>query len=317
MEYHEFRAMSTAILLAAEGSSEAVESGFGQAQAYIEASERRFTRFSEHSELSQLNRSAGEWFEASPEMFEVISQAVRLYKKTGGLFDPGVLAALEYAGYNRSIDIIRSQGVSQTPASDRPKRVDFVAKRVDFAAMRLDPARRGIWLPKGLRIDLGGIAKGWIAEQAAIRLAAWVPVCAVDAGGDMFLVGTPAGEEAWPVELEDPSNPDRALTTLKAGPGAVVTSSVTRRRWQQGSQEQHHLIDPRTQQPADTDWLSVTVIAPHAADAEVYAKALLIAGSAQAEPIVQAAKDIHFIAVDRQSHLWDSERRGEAHYVGS
>jgi FAD:protein FMN transferase len=253
MEYREFRAMSTAILLAAEGSPEAVESGFSQAQASIAAYESRFTRFSEDSELSKLNRSAGEWFEASPEMFEVITQAVCLYKKTGGLFDPGVLAALEYAGYDRSIDLIRSQAIPESPASGRPK-------RIDFAAMRLDPARHAIWLPAGLRIDLGGIAKGWIAEQAARQLATWVPACAVDAGGDMFLIGTPSGEAAWPVDLEDPADPERTLLTLKAGPGAVVTSSITRRHWKQGSQEQHHLIDPRTQQPAETDWLSVTVL---------------------------------------------------------
>ena len=62
-------------------------------------------------------------------------------------------------------------------------------------------------------------------------------------------------------------------------PRARFNSSVLKRSWKQGGQARHHLIDPRTRQPAATDWLSVTVIAPHATLAETFAKALLIAGS--------------------------------------
>ena len=97
---------------------------------------------------------------------------------------------------------------------------------------------------------------------------------------------------SWPIGLEDPRDPDRDLTTLHVGPGAVATSSIAKRRWQQGRREQHHIIDPRTGLPADTDWLSVSVIAPHAALAEVYAKALLIGGSREAEDIAARRPEI-------------------------
>ena len=103
MRYHDFRAMNTQVLLAAEGPDEFVETGFQQAQAFIEASEKRFTRFSEQSELAELNLSAGIWFRASADMFEVISLAARLHLQTQGLFDPAILDALETAGYDRSM----------------------------------------------------------------------------------------------------------------------------------------------------------------------------------------------------------------------
>jgi thiamine biosynthesis lipoprotein len=74
---------------------------------------------------------------------------------------------------------------------------------------------------------------------------------------------------------------------------------------------QHHLIDPRTGQPAETDWLSVTVIAPSATVAEVFAKALLIAGSRQAERIAARRSDLAFIAVDRTGQLWGSNNAKE------
>jgi thiamine biosynthesis lipoprotein len=180
-----------------------------------------------------------------------------------------------------------------------------------FGNIRLDADLGRIRLLEGMRIDLGGIAKGWIAEQAAVLLSAFTEACAVNAGGDAFMIGLPAGEEAWRVTLEDPSHPEQEVAILKLQPGAVATSAVTKRRWQQAGKTQHHLIDPRTQRPAETDWLSVTAIAPHAAEAEVYAKSLLIGGSREVGWISGLAKDIEFIAVDQHNKLWGSERTRE------
>ena len=306
MNLHEFRAMNTDIQLFAEGSAEAVETGFSQAQAYIEASEKRFTRFSEQSELSQLNRLAGTWFKASPELFDVMSQAQRLHALSEGLFDPSILNALVTAGYDRSFDEIRVSGAASTAAA-LPVRQSLHR----FGDVRLDSVRRRIWMPPDLRVDLGGIAKGWIAEHAAQVLAKGTDACAVNAGGDAFIIGLPAGEPAWRMTLEDPLDPEKGIAVLKVGPGAVVTSSITRRRWMQNGQTRHHLIDPRTQQPAETDWLSVTVIAPHAAEAEVFAKSLLIVGSRQATQVASRAKNIEFIAVDQQRKLWGSQHSRE------
>ena len=98
---------------------------------------------------------------------------------------------------------------------------------------------------------------------------------------------------------------------------AMGTSSIAKRRWSQGNRVQHHIIDPRTGLPADTDWLSVSVMAPHATLAEVYAKALLIGGSRAAEDVAARRSEITYIAVDYAGQLWGSARAGEVlHVVG-
>jgi thiamine biosynthesis lipoprotein len=89
---------------------------------------------------------------------------------------------------------------------------------------------------------------------------------------------------------------------LNIPPGAVATSSITKRAWKQGEKQRHHLIDPRTGEPAETDWLSVTVIAAHADLCEVFAKALLIAGPREAQTIAQNA-DISYLAVNREGNI--------------
>ncbi|MBS1245451.1 MAG: ApbE family lipoprotein [Chloroflexi bacterium] len=304
MEYLEFRAMNSDIVLAAEGEPESIALGFDQAQSLITSLEARLTRFSDASELAWLNRANGEWFRASDELFDVVLQAYEYVDETGGLFDPSVLDALESAGYDRSMDDLRVHGVTRRAAPIRHRAFD--SGRVQF-----DPYTRAIRLPRGMRLDLGGIAKGWIAERAARELAACSGACAVSAGGDMFMVGLPAGEAVWRVALEDPRDPDQTLAILRIGPGAVATSSIMKRRWQQGKRVRHHLIDPRSGAPAETDWLSVTVIAPHATMAEVFAKALLIAGSRQAERIAARYSDLAFIAVDRVGQLCGSDNAKE------
>ena len=305
MEYHEFRAMNSDIVLAAEGTCESIARGFDQVQSLIAALEARFSRFSNTSELARLNQATGSWFYASEELFSVLHQACDFVRQTDGLFDPSILAALENAGYDKSMDdLLRDAHGATQPASPH-------LTRWSARAIQLDADARAIRLPRGMRVDLGGIAKGWIAEYAAQKLAAYADACAVSAGGDMFMIGQPSEESTWRVELEDPRDPTLALAILRLGPGAVATSSIMKRRWQQGDRVRHHLIDPRSSQPAETDWLSVTVMTPHATTAEVFAKALLIAGSRQADRIAAKRNDLAFIAVDRTGQLWGSARAKE------
>ncbi len=313
MHYDEFRAMNCDIVLAAEGEPEAVALGFAHARGFIAASEARFTRFTDTSELAALNRAAGAWFQASPEMFDVVRQACAYAEETGGLFDPTMLAALELAGYDRSMDEIRERGVASSRLGQLPRAER--ASRSNFKAIVLDEEYRSIHVPNGVRLDLGGIAKGWIAEQAALRLAGYARACVVNAGGDLFAVGVPSEGEGWPIGLEDPREPQVNLAILNVGPGAVATSAITKRRWQQGDRVQHHLIDPRVGRPAVTPWLSVTVLAPHAVLAEVYAKALLIGGPDEAARVSARRAELVFIAVDAHGQLWGSSGSKELLHV--
>ena len=299
MEYLNFRAMNSEILLAAEGSQAQV--GFELARDYIEQSERRFTRFSQDSELARLNRAAGSWMTVSSEMFELLEIALDCFQTTQGLFDPTILGDLEKAGYTKNMDELRLSGAE---ALSNP---GLRAVRLAFDSLELRSRDLSILLPPGMRIDLGGIAKGWIAEQAARRLAQFTSACCVNAGGDLFLIGTPDEMTAWEVGLEDPRHPGLDLIVLQVDGGAVTTSSVAKRVWQQGSATRHHLIDPRTGEPAVTPWLSVTVLAPGAAQAEVFAKAFLVGGPIIARELIEKNPQITYLAVGPDGKIWIPE----------
>ena len=129
-----------------------------------------------------------------------------------------------------------------------------------------------------MRLDFGGVAKGWAAEQAAQRLAEFGPAL-VSAGGDIAISAGLSDTGLWPVTIDDPFNPGQIIATLGLGACGIASSGTDYRRWKQGGRWNHHIIDPRSGQPAQTDLIATSVIAPTTTQAEMAAKTTLILGS--------------------------------------
>jgi thiamine biosynthesis lipoprotein len=146
-------------------------------------------------------------------------------------------------------------------------------------------------LPAGCHLDLGGIGKGRCADLlAAELLAAGALGACVDLGGDVRVAGrTSTGGDDWVVAVDEPFHPGEDLALVQLADGAVTTSSRAKRRWGSGPTAGHHLIDPATGRPAETDLLAVTVVAASAAWGEVHAKAALVAGARRGRALLEAA----------------------------
>ncbi len=256
MERHAFHALGTdcEVLLDVEPGPDAVLA-LATAEGEIRRLERLLSRFRPDSELSRLNEAGA--LEAGDDLLAVVRLALDARERTGGRFDPTVHDALVAAGYDRSFDELRPDGAGSlsSPAGG--------AVRVRGRRIELDP---------GVRLDLGGIGKGYAVDRAVARLAGTGPSL-VNAGGDLAVAGVPEGG-VWPVGLDTPLGG----ITLGVADGALATSGADRRRWRAGGEERHHLIDPRTGRPADSDLVTVTVAAPTAVEAEVAAKTLFLAG---------------------------------------
>lgn len=294
--------MNTAVLLAVADHSDAAKA-LDETRAFIEDCERRFSRFLPESEISILNAAAGNWHRASADMIDMLLQSIGFHRETEGLFDPSILPDLKQAGYDRSMDEIRTFGAKGRMGTRQPRSL--------FEKLEVDAESGWVRLPSDMQLDLGGIAKGWIVEKAVEILSVGGTSCAVSAGGDILFRGYPGSEILWPVRVEDPWNPDQEVTRLEVGPGAVATSSIVKRSWLQAGERRHHLIDPRTGRPADTTWASVTVLTDSIIVAEVYAKSLLIGGEAEADRLLQRRPRLSFIAVGMDGHLVSSFEHAE------
>jgi thiamine biosynthesis lipoprotein len=235
--------------------------------AVFDAWTRRCSRFDVGSELSRLNAEAGRPVIVSAGLFDAIATAIDAARATDGIFDPTVLHRLEELGYDRTFAQVAAEGSAVAPSAGPWSE--------SWRSVRHDRATRTVELPEGVGLDLGGIAKGMAVDAAvdALRVAGATPA-AVDAGGDLAVIGTPPGEPDWRIAIETRDGGD--VVALQHG--ALATSSIERRRWTRGGSEVHHLIDPRTGRPAATGIASVTVAARRCAQAEVAAKTALLLG---------------------------------------
>jgi FAD:protein FMN transferase len=254
MEARRFRAMGTDIELLVD-AAEAGEA-LADAEEEFHRLEAILSRFRPESELSRLNEAGS--LEAGPELQEIVALALEARKETGGRFDPTVHDAVVSAGYDRSFEHVPQNGTAVVVGSACGGSV-----RVDGPRIELDAQ---------VRLDFGGIGKGYAAVRAARLLGAAGPAL-VNAGGDVAVNGG-----TWPVGVE---TADGCLT-LELSSGALATSGRDRRRWRRNGRELHHLIDPKTGDPSDSDLLRLTVVASDSVEAEVWAKALFLVGEEQA-----------------------------------
>ncbi len=272
------RAMGTDMTLSLwpdAGRERAAASAVRHEMTFLRRAERRLSRFLPDSEISRLNRTSGTPVPLSQLACDAIEAALAAAEATGGLFDPSVHEAVIAAGYDRSFDTIPS-----TPAADSSALVARAAAPScgRFREVTLDARARSVTLPAGMKLDLGGIAKGWLADRIARRLGCCGAALA-DLGGDIAVAGLPPGETAWRIGLVSDDGGSNLLGQISLVSGGVATSGVTRRRWRTAAGLQHHLIDPRTGLPALTDLLSATVTAPNTMAGEAAAKAVILRGA--------------------------------------
>ena len=241
-----FEALGGACELFAIGSAD-----LASAQGWVQAMHDRLTRFDRNSELSRLNAAAGSWIEVGSELEALLHASLDAYAASGGLVHVGVLPALLAAGYTRDF------AAGQTPPTGEIVIAPPLPEMLDVAPGR---AR----LRRGTAIDLGGIAKGWLADRAVERIG---DNCLANFAGDLRAHGPGPEGDGWPVGF--------GTTTVLLRELGAATSGTGGRRW---GPTLHHLIDPRTGLPADTDLVEVSVLAPTGLEAEVLAKTALLLG---------------------------------------
>lgn len=238
---------SSCELLSVGGPRQLLESGAG----WVLEMHGRLTRFDRSSELCAFNRGAGRWQPLSPELEALLRAALKAHRASGGLVHAAVLHQLEAAGYTRPLRLGPTVVTLAEPQPMPP--LDEVLE-----------LRRGRGrLRPGWGVDLGGLAKGWLADRLCPRLG---DSAVANLGGDLFAAGPGPDGQGWPVGLGE-------VTVLLRDMGAA-TSGTRRRAWVGA----HHLIDPRTGLPARSDLEEVSVVASSALLAEELAKTALLLG---------------------------------------
>ncbi|MCL6633519.1 MAG: FAD:protein FMN transferase [Alicyclobacillus herbarius] len=333
MMRHTFRALGTTVEMGVASSPEGLDtpSILTACEAQIHRYEQRLSRFLPDSDVAHINRHPGEWVTVHPGTATVVELAIEAFMATGGLFHPALAGWLEAYGYGVSFDQVPVDSAGPpvslppAPADVCPVEVRRTPDQEQICRQRLDcvqtpatasakpsqtPAHpRQVRVLPGWKLDLGGIGKGWIVERAADFLrAAGLRQFVVSAGGDMVCAETKAGIP-WRIRIDDPLGGAAPVLTLSVENLAVATSGTYQRRWRQGGREVHHILNPRTGRPAETDVVSCTVLHPRLVAAEVLAKTALILGWQEGELWLRERAPDGWVMVSQEGkvkHSWQS-----------
>lgn len=217
------------------------------------------SRFRPDSVSSRVSRNAGSWTEVPWDFVTVLTTALTAAEATDGLVHPLLGRQVVAAGYDTWAR--QESGIAAGTHSHDWRAIEIAAGR---SAAR-------VRIPPGSALDLGAVAKGWLADRLAEIAHSSTGFDAVaNMGGDLRVI---APSEGW-VVAADPDLRDVDAVHFDLEDAGLATSGVGHRAWKGG----HHLIDPRTGRPADSPWSSVSVLAADAAGANAAATAGFVSG---------------------------------------
>ncbi len=244
--------------------------------AAVDGVDRAMSTYRDDSELMRLNRAPpGEAFSLSEAMAEVLAVSDRIYRDSGGAFDPTVAPLVDLWGFG-------PPGPRDEPPA--PGDIEALLPRVGFDKLSLDVAAGTAIRLEDIQLDLSGVAKGYGADKVADYLKSrGYTDFLVEVGGEMVLSGNNAMGEPWRIAIEAPDPLGRAVQRIVGlSDVAIATSGDYRNYFERDGQRFSHTIDPRSGYPISHRLASVTVLAPTAAEADALATVFMVLGDRHA-----------------------------------
>ena len=259
----------------------------------------------EDSEISRINRAAGRAaVKVSPEAYEIIRRSQHYSESLNGWFDITVGPLSELWGFS-------GEGDPQLPDSSL---IASLLNLINFRDIELIPADTSVFLPRaGMKIDLGGIAKGYAIDRGvAVLQAKGVGTFLLNAGGDVYASGLKNGTAKWRIGVKHPRRLQELIAILELSDAAVATSGDYERYFEREGKRYHHILDPRSGYPAG-NCRSVTVVAKTAEEADALATCLFVAGY----PAFRSGPrpDIPFFLVDAEGTVHYSKAMAEGYHL--
>lgn len=260
-----------------------------EALAEITRVDHLLSIFRNNSEISRLNRGAGRWpVQVTHEVVRLLAFAQEVWERTAGAFDPTIFALMEGWGWYRP-----------RPGPPSSEEVAAMREAVGFGTITIDPGRRQVHLHRpGVRIDLGGIGKGYAMDCAiAVLRRMGIQRALINAGGEIYALGDGDRTAPFPVAVFTPSQRVRIDKPFPLKGAAVASSGNDERsiRWEDLTIG--HLFDPRTGYPV-TAVEGASVLAPTATAADAYSTAVFVLGPQAGARLIEETPGLEGLIVE-------------------
>ncbi len=251
-----------------------------------------FDLYDERSDIARINAAAGMPVHVHADTVDLLLAAKACCEQADGLFDITIGAVSTLWDFKEG----------KRPS---PEAIAGALPHVDWRGIEIDEEALAVRLadPQA-KLDLGGIAKGYVADRLCdlLRTETSATGAVLSLGGNIALFGEKPNGEPWETGIRDPNGPggDNVVGTARVREGSLVTSGLYERVFEQGGVTYWHILDPRTGEPVQTDVASVTVLSPSSTAADALSTTLFVAGSRRGSEIADALEDTaaYFILQD-------------------
>ncbi len=240
------------------------------------------------SDVARINAARGETVQVDGETWEILRRAKEISRETGGAFSVTVapLTALwTFTGVDTNVIPTDEKRLSLLPLVDD--------QRIELGKDNT------VTLPAGMQIDLGGIAKGYIADRVAELIREKAHAGIISLGGNVYTVGKKPDGSRFGVGIVNPQSPASSIGVIFTEGCTVVTSGTYERGFNFGGVRYHHILDPKTGWPSQSDLVSATFVMDSSMDADALATACIVIGSEKALALAkEKGLDAMFIRAD-------------------
>jgi thiamine biosynthesis lipoprotein len=247
--------------------------------AEIQRVEGLLSKYKEGSDIWQLNRS-GKWV-VNPDTLYVIREAKKFWQMSNGAFDITVAPLVELWGFkDKKYSVLQEEKIKATLKLVGMDKIIFndFNNMVEFKVL-------------GMQIDLGAIAKGYAVDCAVDKLRRQgIKSCVINAGGQIYCLGNKFGKP-WKVAIKDPRQED-FYDFLKLKDKAVSTSGDYEQYFIRGKKRYSHIFNPKTGYPAESDIISVTVVASDGLTADALATSIFVLGKEKGKELIKKFPDV-------------------------
>lgn len=272
-----------------QAANDVINAGFQE----IKRLERLLSTWIPDSELSRVNASAGvKPVQVSPETLAVVRRSLQIAEMTGGAFNIALGPAISV------------WNISGEPRLPSTAELDALKPLLSLHAVHADVWERTIYLEKaGMQIDVGGIGKGYAADQAVMAMKKAGAMAGVVAlSGDIKTFGKLPGGKKFPVAIQHPRREGEVLVFIDLQDEAISTAGDYERFFEQGGVRYHHILDPSTLQPARS-CQSVSVVAKEGVLADGLDTGIFVMGATRGMELVEYLKDVEAIIVDQAGEV--------------
>ena len=270
-----------------------------EAFALISNLENKLSRNKELSEISGINKNAGvSSVEVSDDTFFIIDKSIYYSDISKGFFDISVGPIVSLWGIGTA--------EAKVPSG---KEINNLIGLIDYQKIKLTSLKKIVYLEeKGMEIDLGAIAKGYIADKVyELFKEDGVTGAIINLGGDVRLLGRKpdsAGGKLFRIGIQDPFEKRGVAAGIYEGENiSIVTSGVYERYYEENGIKYHHIFNPKTGYPADSDIMGISVITEKATDGDALSTSLFMLGSAEALALAEKLKDTEVIIITKDKKI--------------